>query len=77
MLYAKGTTTCASMCARVIHYTTVVFQIFLNFSGIWHDPSDAGVRMPRVPVAGEPRRVNDMRAGCVGAARRSRRICQR
>lgn len=53
------------------------FRLKPNVSGVWHDPSDAGVRVSRVPVAGEPRRADDVRAGGVGATRRSRRICQR
>lgn len=48
-----------------------------NVSGIWHDSGDISVRMSRVPLAGEPRRVDDVRAGRVGATRRCRRICQR
>lgn len=46
-------------------------------AGVRHDAGDAGVRVPGLPVAGQPRRADDVRAGGLGAAGRRRRLRQR
>lgn len=55
----------------------MVINICPHHAGVRHDAGDAGVRVPGVPVARQPRRAHDVRAGGLGAAGRRRRLRQR